>query len=75
MSPQEVEDKIIELKHREPFAPFIVDLNDGHSLEIHQPGLAIAGGGATFLDAEGVLADFEFDAVRAIRLLNAAEVA
>ena len=77
MTPQQVEEKIIELKHRVPFAPFIVDLSDGQSIEILRPNLAIAGGGAVFIniDGDGALVDFEFDQVQAIRLIDAAEIA
>jgi hypothetical protein len=66
MNMQEVEGKIIELKHRDPFAPFVVDMNDGQSIEVPHPNLAIAITDAGFID---------FKNVRAIRLINAAEIA
>ncbi|HEX3314111.1 MAG TPA: hypothetical protein VHR72_04425 [Gemmataceae bacterium] len=75
MTPQEVEEKIIELKHREPFAPFIVEMDNGQSIEVHYPNLAIAGTGAGFIDHEGALVDIDFKKVRAIRLVDAAEMA
>jgi hypothetical protein len=75
MNPSEVEEKIIELKHREPFAPFIVEMNDGQSIEVPNPHVAIAGTGAGFIDQDGALVDIDFKKVRAIRLVDAAEIA
>jgi len=37
MTPQQVEEKVIELIHREPFVPFVVDMTDGRSLEVPHP--------------------------------------
>jgi hypothetical protein len=31
MTPEQVEEKVIELIHREPFVPFVVEMNDGTS--------------------------------------------
>ncbi|HEV3237032.1 MAG TPA: hypothetical protein VGZ25_08590 [Gemmataceae bacterium] len=66
MTPEQVEERIIELIHREPFAPFVVEMNDGESLEIQHPRLAINGGGAVFFGPDGGLVDFEFHKVRSI---------
>src|SRR5262245_8890624 len=49
MSPQQVERKVIELIHRDPFIPFVVELADGQMVEIQHPRLAINGGGAGFI--------------------------
>jgi hypothetical protein len=71
MTPEQVEEKLIELIHREPFVPFVVEMTDGHSLEIPHPRLAINGGGAGFIGPDGGLVDFNFKTVRSIRLNNA----
>ena len=70
MTPQQVEEKVIELIHREPFVPFVVEMTDGRSLEVAHPRLAINGGGAGFLGPDGGLVDFEFKTVRSIRLIK-----
>lgn len=75
MTPEQVEQKIIELIYREPFVPFVVEMNDGQCLEIPHPRLAINGGGAGFIGPDGGLVDFEFDAVRSIRMPSAGAVA
>jgi hypothetical protein len=72
MSPEQVEEKIIELIHTEPFVPFVVEMTDGQLLEIPHPRLAINGGGAVFFGPDGGLVDFEFQTVRAIRIGAAA---
>ena len=46
MSPEQVEQQVIELIHREPFVPFLVEMNDGQFLEVPHPRLAINAGGA-----------------------------
>jgi hypothetical protein len=38
MTVEEVEEKVIELIHRQPFVPFVVEMNDGELLEIPHPG-------------------------------------
>ena len=70
MTPEQVEEKVIELIYREPFVPFVVEMTDGQSLEIPHPRLAINGGGAGFIGTDGGLQDFEFKSVRSIRLLK-----
>jgi hypothetical protein len=75
MTPEQVEESVIELIHREPFVPFVVEMTDGQSLEIPHPRLAINGGGAVFLGPDGGLVDFEFNTVRAIRLMKGETVA
>lgn len=70
MTPEEVEEKVIELIHREPFAPFVVEMTDGPALEVQHPRLAINGGGAVFFGSDGGLVDFEFKRVRSIRTLR-----
>jgi hypothetical protein len=75
MTSEQVEEKVIELIHRVPFVPFVVDLTGGQSLEVPHPRLAINGGGAGFIGSDGGLVDFEFKSVRSIRLLDAETVA
>ncbi len=75
MTPEQVEEKVIELIHREPFMPFVVEMVDGQSLVIPHPRLAINGGGAVFFGSDGGLVDFEFKTVRSIRFLTAEAVA
>ena len=75
MTPQEVEEKVIELIHREPFIPFIVEFTDGQTLTVPHPRLAINGGGALFFGVDGGLVDFEFKTVRSIRFINVEAVA
>jgi hypothetical protein len=75
MTSEQVEENVIELIHREPFVPFVVEMTDGQSLEISHPRLAINGGGAVFLGPDGGLVDFEFNTVRAIRLMKGETVA
>jgi hypothetical protein len=62
--------KVIELIHREPFLPFVVEMTDGGLLEVPHPRLAINGGGAGFFGPDGGLVDFEFKSVRSIRVLK-----
>ena len=54
--------------------PFVVEMDDGQSLEIPHPRLAINGGGAVFFGPDGGLVDFEFNSVRSIRMLKAEAV-
>ena len=75
MTPEQVEEKIIELIHSEPFVPFLVEMAGGQRLEVPHPRLAINGGGAGFIGPEGALVDFEFNSVRSIRLIDTQAVA
>jgi hypothetical protein len=75
MTPQQVEERVIELIHREPFVPFIVEMTDGQCLDVPHPRLAINGGGAGFIGPDGGLVDFEFKTVRSIRVPSTGAVA
>ena len=75
MTPEQVEEKVIELIHREPFVPFVVEMADGQPLEVAHPRLAVNGGGAVFFGPDGGLIDFEFNRVRAIRVMKGEAVA
>ena len=67
MSPEQVEEKVIDLIHRTPFVPFVLELKNGQLLPIPHPRLAINGGGATFFGPDDGLVDVEFEDVRSIR--------
>jgi hypothetical protein len=74
MTAKQVEDKLTELVHHEPFIPFVVELVDGQSLIIpHAP--AFDDTGAVLIGLEDRFVEFEFKNVRAIRQLNAEAVA
>ena len=72
MTSKQVEEKLTELKHRKPFIPFVVELNDGRSLIVPEPPV-FDENGAGFFDVDGALADFWFKDVRAIRLFTSAD--
>jgi hypothetical protein len=74
MTPEQVEEKVIELIYRQPFVPFVVEMTDGSFLEVPHPRLAINGGGAGFFGPDGGLVDFWFKSVRAIRVLKSEAV-
>jgi hypothetical protein len=74
MNPEQVEQRVIELIHREPFTPFVVEMSDGALVEVSHPRLAINHGGAGFIGPDGGLIDLNFQTVRAIRF-NSRETA
>ena len=71
---EQVEAEVIELIHREPFEPFLVEMSDGNTIPIWHPRLAVNGGGAVFFGPDGGLVDFEFQNVRGLRPLTAGTV-
>ncbi len=75
MTIQQVEEKVIELIHRQPFVPFVVEMTDGKTLEVPHPRLAINHTGAGFLGPDGGIVDIDFATVRAIRVLGAGAIA
>lgn len=75
MSAKQVEEKMTELIHRDPFVPFVVEMIDGQSLDIFHPGVAFDDSGAVFIGHDGGLVEFEFENVRHIRLHSAETVA
>jgi hypothetical protein len=75
MTPQQVEEKLTELIHREPFVPFVVEMVDGKKLDIQHAGVAFDDTGAVFFGPDGGLVEFEFKTVRAIHLTNTEAVA
>jgi hypothetical protein len=66
MTPVQVEEKVIELIHHEPFVPFVVEMTDGRSVYVPHPRLAITATGAGFIGPDGGLVDFAFANVRSI---------
>lgn len=70
MSTRELEEQIVQLKHRKPFRPFEVEMNDGRIIEIRRPNLSINETGAGFIsDKEGIV-DFNFAEVHSLRPLK-----
>jgi hypothetical protein len=70
MTAKQVEEKMTELIHREPFVPFVVEMNDGKLVDVPHERVAFDDTGAVFIHPDGALVDFEFKTVRAIRLAN-----
>ena len=70
MTIQQIEAKMIELKHREPFMPFAVEMADGQLIEIPDGHLVINETGAGYIADDGGIIDMDFKHVRAIHLLN-----
>lgn len=66
MDIQEFDNQLCQLKRREPFQPFEVELMDGRVIQILFPRLAINWGGATFVSDDDELVDFQCDQVRSI---------
>ena len=75
MTMEQVEKMVVELIHREPFVPFVVELADGQTIECPHPRLAIDYTGAGFLGSDGGLVDIDFKNVRAIRLITSDAIA
>lgn len=49
------ENTMVAFKRRQPFIPFVVEMQDGTALVVDRPSIVIGGGGATFITA-----DFDF---------------
>lgn len=67
MTPEQVEEKVIELIHREPFVPFVVEFVDGQSVVVPHARVSVNTGCGGFIGLDGGLVDLEFTGVRAIR--------
>jgi hypothetical protein len=60
-----------QFAHREPFAPFVVELRDGRRLVINEPPIAFGNEAAGFIDPQdGALVDFYHDEVTSFGLLE-----
>ena len=70
MSIRELEEQVIQLKHRKPFRPFEVELNDGQILQIRKSSLCINETGAGYLSKDDGIVDFNFADVRELRPLK-----
>ena len=70
MNTRELEEQVIQLKHRRPFRPFEVELNDGQIIEIRQSNLCINETGAGYLSKDDEIVDFNFADVRELRPLK-----
>jgi hypothetical protein len=68
MTRKQVEEKLTELIHRQPFEPFIIELKSGEQMDIRAPGIAFDHTGGGFIGPEGGLVDFWFKDVRDIRI-------
>jgi hypothetical protein len=60
---------LLRFLRRQPFHPFVVELNDGRFIDITRPRLAMGGGGASFISPEDELVEINCEDVRAIRPL------
>jgi hypothetical protein len=67
MTIQQIEERMIELIHQDPFTPFVLEMTDGQAVEVFRPEVAINGGGAGFIGRDGGLVDIDFNQVRTIR--------
>ena len=74
MTPKQVEERLTEMVHREPFVPFVVELLDGQTLIVPHPP-AFDDSGAVYFGTDGALVDFLFKNVRSIRFLSSEAVA
>ena len=66
MTIKQVEDKLTDLVHRQPFVPFVVELANGEKLTIPRPP-AFDESGAVLIGLDGCFVEFEFKNVCAIR--------
>lgn len=64
MTAEQFDQTLREYVRREPFQPFIVELDDGLVVEIDRPAVAFAGGVAGFLSDTHGLVGFSYDQVR-----------
>jgi len=66
MSPEVFEQELQSVLEREPFEPFIVELNSGRQISVARPAVAVHNGGAGFISDEEGLVDFDASEVRRI---------
>jgi hypothetical protein len=70
MSQQEFEDFLRQHIRREPFFPFIVELNDGRKIIVPHSRVAFDGGAASFFAPGDDLVMFVCEDVKAIYTMN-----
>ena len=75
MNMKQVEVKVIELIHAQPFVPFVFEMANGETVEVLHPRLAVNETGAGFIGPDDGLVDVSFAKVHTIRLLNSEAVA
>lgn len=66
MSPEAFEKRLLALIHRQPFEPFVVELDSGRRIVVSHPAVAVNAGGAGFLSDDEGLVDFSHRDVRRI---------
>jgi hypothetical protein len=67
MNTNQLTQTLREFIRREPFEPFVVELQDGHTIEVLSPNIVVGGAGAAFLTPNFDLVEFSWEEVRAIR--------
>jgi hypothetical protein len=70
MEEQLFEQTLRTFLRREPFLPFVVELESGDQIVIEQPTVAFDGGAAGYFNPSYDLTEFACEDVRAIRLLT-----
>jgi len=69
ITPDQFDQTLRSLTQREPFQPFVVDLDDGSQILVEHPRVAFGGGAAVFFHpTTDELVQFSFITVRAMRL-------
>lgn len=68
MTLKQIEEKVIELKHRRPFVPFVFELTNGQAVEVPDSCVAVNETGADFFGSDGAIVDIDFKNVPAIRI-------
>jgi hypothetical protein len=64
MTQEHFTQQLRDFLHRQPFQPFLVELQDGRTIAITEPAVAIAGSAAGFLSDTDGLVSFSCDEVR-----------
>jgi hypothetical protein len=69
ISPEQFDQDIRSLTQREPFQPFVVELDDGSEILVEHPRVAFGGGAAVFIHpTTEALVQFTSITVKAMRL-------
>ncbi|HEY2414785.1 MAG TPA: hypothetical protein VGI40_21245 [Pirellulaceae bacterium] len=67
MTNDQFEKELRAYKHRSPFRPFIVVLNDGRTIFVDEPAIAFDGGRAAFI-GEDIVEVFDCEEVKEFKL-------
>jgi hypothetical protein len=74
MTKDEFDASLRQFRHRRPFVPFAIELQDGRNLVIRKPEFVFEDGAASFIDPEdGALVDFFHEEVRSMGLVQQEE--